>query len=151
MENTKETVEILNDLIEINNDRVKGFEKALSDVESGEELKAVFTEKIGESHRLKMQLAKEVEALGADAEAGTSFSGTLHRNWLDLKAKFTGHSEHSILEDCEFGEDAILKAYKSAIADEHLPAYLRDTLNDQLVVLQASHDEIKELRDSTVE
>jgi len=26
MENTKETVEILNDLIEINNDRVKGFE-----------------------------------------------------------------------------------------------------------------------------
>ena len=151
MENTKETVEILNDLIEINNDRIKGFEKALSDVESGEELKAVFTEKIGESHRLKMQLAKEVEVLGAETEQGTSFSGTLHRNWLDLKAKFTGHSEHSILEDCEFGEDAILKAYKSAIADEHLPAYLRDTLNDQLVVLQASHDEIKELRDSTVE
>lgn len=150
MENTKKTVEILNDLIEINNDRVKGFEKALGDVEDDAELKAIFTEKIGESHHFKMQLAKEVEVLGGDAEQGTSFSGTLHRNWLDMRAKFSGHSEHSILEDCEFGEDAILKAYKSAIADEHLPAYLRDMLNDQLVVLQASHDEIKALRDSTI-
>jgi len=151
MENTKETVAILNDLIEINNDRVKGFEKALNDVEDDAELRAVFTEKVGESHHLKMQLAKEVEALGSDAETGTSFSGTIHRNWLDLKAKFTGHSEHTILEDCEFGEDAILKAYKSALEEEHLPAYVRDILNDQLVVLQASHDEIKLLRDSTVE
>lgn len=151
MENTKETISILNDLIEINNDRVKGFEKALKDVEGDAELRAIFTEKIGESHQLKMQLAKEVEVLGGEAETGTSISGTIHRNWLDMKAKFTGHSEHSILEDCEFGEDAILKAYKSAITDEHLPAYLRDILNDQVTVLQASHDEIKALRDTTVE
>ena len=151
MENTKETIEILNDLIQINNDRVKGFEKALIDVEGDNELKLVFTEKIAESHRFRAELGREVEVLGGDAEAGTSFSGTLHRNWLDMKAKFTGHSEHSILEDCEFGEDAILKAYKTAVADEHLPAYLNDTLNDQLTVLQASHDEIKALRDSTVE
>jgi len=151
MENTTETVGILNDLIQINNDRVKGFEKALTDTEGDNELKAIFAEKIAESHRFRAELGREVEVLGGDAEAGTSFSGTLHRNWLDLKAKFTGHSEHSILEDCEFGEDAILKAYKDAIADEHLPAYLRDTLNNQLEVLQASHDEIKALRDSTVE
>ena len=151
MENTKETVGILNDLIEINNDRVKGFEKALHDVEGDAELRATFTEKIGESHHLKMQLAKEVEALGQNAETGTSVSGTIHRTWLDVRAKFTGHSEHTILEDCEFGEDAILKAYKSALEGEHLPAYVRDILNDQLVVLQSSHDEIKALRDSTVE
>ncbi len=151
MENTKETISILNDLIEINNDRVKGFEKALNDVEGDAELRAIFTEKIGKSHHLKMQLAKEVEALGGEAETGTSISGTIHRNWLDMKAKFTGHDEHTILEDCEFGEDAILKAYKSAITDEHLPAYLRDILNDQVTVLQASHDEIKALRDSTVQ
>ena len=151
MENTKETVGILNDLIEINNDRIKGFENALKDVEGDAELKATFTEKIGESHRLKMQLAKEVETLGQEAETGTSVSGTIHRTWLDVRAKFTGHSEHTILEDCEFGEDAILKAYKSALTEEHLPAYVRDILNDQLVVLQAAHDEIKALRDSAVQ
>ncbi len=151
MDNTKETIAILNDLIQINNDRVKGFEKALHDVEGDAELRAIFTEKIGESHHLKMQLAKEVEVLGGEAETGTSVSGTIHRTWLDMKAKFTGHDEHTILEDCEFGEDAILKAYKSALADEHLPAYLRDTLNDQVIVLQASHDEIKALRDSTIQ
>jgi len=150
MENVKETISILNDLIEINNDRIKGFERALNDVEDDAELRAIFTEKIGESHQFKLALAKEVEVLGSDAETGNSFSGTLHRTWLDLKAKFTGHDDKSILEECEFGEDAIKKAYNEALKDEHLPAYIRDILNDQLDVLIASHDEIKALRDSAV-
>lgn len=150
MESNKETVGILNDLIEINNDRIKGFENALKDVEQDADLKGIFAEKITESQKLKADLAKEVQVLGADAETGTSVSGTIHRTWLDIRAKFTGGSEKTVLEDAEFGEDAILKAYKSAL-EEHLPAYIRDILNEQQVTLQASHDEIKALRDSAVE
>jgi uncharacterized protein (TIGR02284 family) len=150
MESNKETVGILNDLIEINNDRIKGFENALRDTEDDQELRSIFTEKIAESQQFRSELSKEVQVLGSDAETGTSVSGTIHRTWLDVKAKFTGNSEKSILEECEFGEDAILKAYKSALEEEHLPAYIRDILNDQQVTLQASHDEIKALRDSAL-
>lgn len=150
MESNKETIGILNDLIEINNDRIKGFENALTELEGHQELRSVFTEKIAESQKFRSDLTEEVQVLGSDAETGTSVSGTIHRTWLEVKAKFTGHSEHSILEDCEFGEDAILKAYKTALSEEHVPAYIRDILNDQQTALKASHDEIKALRDSTV-
>jgi uncharacterized protein (TIGR02284 family) len=153
MENNKATIETLNDLIQINNDRIKGFENAVkesqesNDAESAE-LVAVFNNKILESQQLKATLAQEVQVLGETAETGNSISGTIHRTWLKLKADFTGHSEHSILEDCEFGEDAIKKAYQSALNEEHLPAYIRDILNDQKAIIDQSHDEIKALRDS---
>jgi uncharacterized protein (TIGR02284 family) len=150
MENTTATVEILNDLVQINNDRINGFERALNDLKEGDaNIRYLFTNCIGESHQFKMELATEVQALSSpkDVQNNTSVSGTLHRTWLDLKAKFTGSSTKSILEECEFGEDAILKAYKSALDEEFIPAYIREMLTKQQVILQKAHDEVKSLRD----
>jgi uncharacterized protein (TIGR02284 family) len=147
MESNKATIETLNDLVQINNDRIKGYENAVKETEDAE-LVSVFNNKILESQQFRSTLTEEVQVLGADGDTSTSVSGTIHRTWLELKAKFTGHSSHSILEDCEFGEDAIKKAYQSALEEEHLPAYLRDILNDQKMILDQSHDEIKALRDS---
>ncbi|WP_345100650.1 PA2169 family four-helix-bundle protein [Mucilaginibacter panaciglaebae] len=151
MENNKATIETLNDLVQINNDRIKGFEKAIketTEANNDQELIAVFNNKILESQQLKSTLAQEVQVLGGDADTDTSVSGTIHRTWLQVKASFTGHSEKSILEECEFGEDAIKKAYQSALEEEGLPAYIRDILNDQKSIIDQSHDEIKALRDS---
>jgi uncharacterized protein (TIGR02284 family) len=155
--NNNELIETLNDLVQINTDRTKGFENALTQLQSEgvvEEatsagLKTLFLSYIDQSRRFKMELAKEVEVLGSDIETDTSTSGKIHRAWIDLKTTFTGHSTHSILEECEFGEDAILKAYDSALEEEHIPAYIRDMLNDQLAELTEAHDEIKALRDNT--
>jgi uncharacterized protein (TIGR02284 family) len=72
----------------------------------------------------------------------------LHRAWISIKETFTGHSEKSTLEECEFGEDAIKKAYDSALEEESMPAYIREMLNKQYETLLASHNEIKALRDS---
>jgi uncharacterized protein (TIGR02284 family) len=156
MENTKEIIENLNDLVQINTDRIVGYENALHQIEEEEiqengvetGLRNLFLSHIDDSRRFKLQLAKEVEVLGANEETDTSTSGKLHRAWIDIKTTFTGHSKKSILEECEFGEDAIKKAYESALEDENLPAYLRDILNSQLSVLVEAHDEIKALRDS---
>ncbi|MES2809198.1 MAG: PA2169 family four-helix-bundle protein [Bacteroidota bacterium] len=151
MENNKATIETLNDLIQINNDRIKGFENAAQEAAEDAELVTVFNNKIVESQQLKATLAQEVQVLGETAETGTSISGTIHRTWLKVKADFTGHSERTILEECEFGEDAIKKAYQSALDEEYLPAYIRDILNDQKAIIDQSHDEIKALRDSVAE
>lgn len=151
MENNKAIIETLNDLVQINNDRIKGFENAIKETTEGnndQELISVFTNKILESQQLKATLAEEIQVLGGDAATDTSVSGAIHRTWLEVKAAFTGHSEKSILEECEFGEDAIKKAYQTAIDDENMPAYIRDILNDQKSIIDQSHDEIKALRDS---
>lgn len=154
--NSNNLIETLNDLVQINTDRTKGFENALKQLEeegvqeelTSSELKTLFLSYIDQSRQFRLQLAKEVEVLGGDTEMDTSTSGKIHRAWIDLKTTFTGHSTHSILEECEFGEDAILKAYDSAL-EENIPAYIRDMLNDQLAELTEAHDEIKALRDST--
>jgi len=151
MESNKETIETLNDLVLINNDRILGYENALKDLdENDEELRPVFLELIDQSHSFKVQLGTEIEVLGKDIEQGTSTSGKLHRTWLNLKATFSGHSEKSILEECEFGEDAIKKAYESALEEEGIPNYIKDILRDQQDELLEAHDEIKALRDSAV-
>ncbi|MDB5150621.1 MAG: family four-helix-bundle protein [Mucilaginibacter sp.] len=149
MENTQATVQILNDLVQINNDRIEGYQRASKDLKDGDtELKSLFTRLIGQSQGYKLALGTEVSAFGKDMETGTTTSGKIHRVWLDVKAAFTGHDTHDVLEECEFGEDAILKAYRTALEDENLPAYLRETISQQESELLDAHDEIKALRDS---
>ena len=149
MENTQATVQILNDLIQINNDRIEGYQRASKDLKDGDtDLKSLFTRFIGQSQGYRLALCTEVSAFGKDIETGTTTSGKIHRAWLDVKAAFTGHDTHNVLEECEFGEDAILKAYRTALEDENLPAYLRETISQQESELLDAHDEIKALRDT---
>lgn len=149
MEATKVNAEILNDLIQINNDRIVGYEKAMQEVRPEDaDLKALFVRMIGESHQYKMALATEVQALGKDAETGTTTSGKIYRAWMDVKAVFTGHDRKTILNNCEFGEDAAQRAYKMALDEEELSLNLRALINEQKIALKMSHDEIKRLRDA---
>lgn len=148
MANSSKNAEILNDLIQINNDRIEGYEKAIQELQPEDsDLKALFVKMIGESHKYKLALATEVQALGVDAETGTTGSGKIYRAWMDVKAIFTGHDRKTILNNCEFGEDAAQKAYQSALEDEDLSANLRAMVSEQKIDLKASHDQVKGLRD----
>lgn len=145
---TKETTAILNDLIQINNDRIEGYERAIKELKEGDQdLKALFTQMVGESHQYKLALASEVAASGEDIDTGTTNSGKIYRVWMDVKSAFTGNDRKSILANCEFGEDAAQKAYKLALEDDDVPAYINSLIADQKESLKLSHDRIKELRD----
>ena len=148
MENTKKTIEVLNDLIQINNDRITGYERALKELKDEDsDLRTLFTSFIDQSRQLKMALGKEVQALGADMDTGTTGSGKIYRAWMDVKALFTGHDRHTVLENCEFGEDAAQKAYKTALETENLPAFLFALISRQKEQLKSAHNEVKALRD----
>ena len=148
MQNTKETIEVLNDLIQINNDRITGYEKAIKETKAeDEDLKILFATMIAESHRNKIALATEIQTMGAEVENGTTTSGKIYRAWMDVKAVFTGHDRHTVLANCEAGEDAAKRAYRTALEHESLPAFIRELLVQQAGALLASHDEIKSLRD----
>ena len=152
METTAMTSEVLNDLIQINNDRIEGYQKALRELKDEDgDLRDLFISMIDESHNCKMELATEVAANKTDIATGTTGSGKVYRVWMDLKSTFTGHDRHSILAECEGGEDAAQKAYASALEEEHLPAYIRTLVSDQKDLLKTSHDAIKALRDDKYE
>lgn len=147
MQNTKETIEVLNDLIQINNDRITGYEKAIKETKpEDDDLKVLYATMIAESHRIKIALATEVQSMGAEVEQGTTTSGKIYRAWMDVKAVFGGHDRHTVLSNCEAGEDAAQRAYRMAL-EHDLPTYIRELLIQQQQALKASHDEIKTLRD----
>lgn len=149
METKEKAVEVLNDLIEINNDRVVGYERAIEETEAEDsDLKSIFSQMASESKQYKQALSNLVVSLGGETEKGTTASGKIYRAWMDVKATFTGHSRKSVLENCEFGEDAAQKAYRTALQDEDLPASLRELVMQQQQALKLSHDKIKLMRDS---
>lgn len=144
-------VETLNDLVAINNDRIVGYERALKELkEEDTDLRPLFLSMIEESNEVKNELGREVEVYKGDITTGTTGSGKLYRAWMDVKAVFTGHDRHTVLANCERGEDAAQKAYQDALDSKELPGYLLDMIYDQQQMLKASHNEIKAFRDNEV-
>jgi uncharacterized protein (TIGR02284 family) len=154
MENTVNsgTVEVLNDLIEINNDRIEGYEKAAREtVNDPNSLNELYTKMAAQSKDIVSELRRSVTNLGGTAEEGTTMSGKIYRAWMDVKSAFTTDDTRSTLELCEFGEDAAQKAYTTALAsDEFLPTDIRTIIANQKADLKLSHDVIKRYRDASV-
>jgi uncharacterized protein (TIGR02284 family) len=148
MEKSKEVVEVLNDLVMINNDRITGYERAVKELKQNDnDLKMLFDQMIIESQKIKSDLAHEIQVLHGDVEKGSTEMGKIYRAWMDVKAVFTGDSRHTVLSNCEAGEDAAAqKAYKKALETDRLPAFLRELLTSQQSTLKESHDEIRDLR-----
>ena len=112
MEKSREVVEVLNDLVMINNDRINGYQRAIKELKSGDtDLKTLFDQMIVESQQIKSDLAHEIQVLHGDVENGTTEMGKIYRVWMDVKAIFTGDDRHTILSNCEAGEDAVQRAY----------------------------------------
>jgi uncharacterized protein (TIGR02284 family) len=149
MANNEKTIDVLNDLVRINHDRVAGYEKAIDELKTeDEDLKVLFRKYTSDSRQFAQELTLEVNRLGGDAAEGTTNSGKVYRVWMDLKAAFTGKDRQTILDNCEFGEDAAQKAYDMALnAEVELDTPLRDLVVRQKAELRVGHDEVKRLRD----
>lgn len=152
MQATNEKLEeVLNDLIEINNDRITGYQKAIDETKDIDvDLQAVFAKMADESRGYKAELTQAVTRLGGDpVSTATTNSGKIYRVWMDVKATFSGHDRQAVLENCEFGEDAAQKAYKMALAsDAEMDAETRQLITTQQSSLKTSHDLIKKYRDA---
>ena len=144
------TAEALNDLIRINNDRIRGYEKAAEETKAKDtDLQAIFRQMAAESRSYVNDLREYVDASGGDPVSSTTTAGKIYRAWMDVKATFTGKDRKAILASCEYGEDAAQKAYETALSsDAELPAETRQLIMDQKASLRRSHDRIKQLRDA---
>jgi len=158
MANSQETIEILNDLVLINNDRIAGYEKAMDELKSKSsadqedlDLIVLFQKMIDDSRDIRNALGKEVQVLGGEMAEGTMTSGKIYRAWMDIRAMFTGKDRHTVLANCEAGEDAAQKAYKEALEEEVIPHFLYEMISNQKEILKGSHDEIKALRDQAAQ
>ena len=125
--------EVLNDLIKINHDRIEGYERAVEDTRNKDtDLQAIFHRMADESKQYAAELESEVQKAGGEPADDTTVSGKIYRVWMDLKSAVTGKARKSILESCEYGEDAAQKAYEEALKDTtDLPTNVRQIIVNQ--------------------
>jgi len=147
MDNEK-SVGVLNSLIEINNDRIEGYETASKETDESD-LKTMFSEFIQTSQKCKQELLDEVRKCGGTPEEGTRTTGKFFRVWMDVKAALTGKDRKFILDSCEYGEDQAVDAYKKALKNpEDLSSDQQNLVNKQYALIKAGHDKVKSMRDS---
>ncbi|RYZ28665.1 MAG: PA2169 family four-helix-bundle protein [Chitinophagaceae bacterium] len=146
MENSKQ-ISALNNLIEINNDRVEGYETAAKETNDTDLQRLFATLKVTSFDNLS-ELRAEVLRLGGEVEEGTRVTGKFFRVWMDVKAALTGNNRGVILDSCEFGEDKALEAYETALENRaDLSSEQVMLIQSQQVKLRADHDRVKALRD----
>ncbi len=143
---SKETISVLNDLIETSKDGEKGFRECAEDLKSPQ-LKTTMVQRAQDCASAAAELQQLVRSLGGDPETSTSMSGDMHRRWVDLKSMITGKDDEAILNECERGEDVALKSYRKAL-EKDLPADVRAVVEKQLQGVQRNHDQVKALRDA---
>jgi len=150
MKTNEKTYDVLNDLIQINNDRIEGYERAAKETASEDsDLRSLFLSMASESRRYANELTQYVSQAGKEPAEGTTGSGKIYRAWMDVKATFTGKDRKAILASCEYGEDAAQKAYDEALStDAELPTEIRQLITEQKSSLRKSHDKIKRMRDT---
>lgn len=148
MENEK-TISVLNKLIEINNDRVEGYDTAAKETDSAE-LKSLFSGLQSTSTNNLSELRSQVSKLGGEPEEGTRITGKFFRAWMDVKAALTGNDRQTILNSCEFGEDKALETYEDVLNDDSskLSGEQLEIVRNQQSKLRADHDKVKALRDA---
>jgi uncharacterized protein (TIGR02284 family) len=145
----KESISLLNDLIETSKDGQKGFEESAKDLKSPQ-LQQFFRDHALDCAKAVRELQTEVRALGGDPETSGSVSGSVHRAWVNLKSSVTGKSDEAVLNEVERGEDHALKAYRDAekkAAEKNLPVNVVALIRQQLAGVQRNHEQVKLLRD----
>jgi uncharacterized protein (TIGR02284 family) len=139
----------LNQLAEINNHRIQGYEKAISETED-EFLANLFINIAAHSRYFKSDLSKGILLLGGETTNATKTSDDFIQAWIFIKAALLGKRKKEILESCEFEENLTLETYKAILnEDDHiLTDDLRRLIEMQRQELQLDCNLVKELKES---
>lgn len=140
MENTK-TIEVLNKLVRINNDRIEGYQSAIKETIE-EDLKAMFSRFAQTSHKCKNELVDEIITLGGTPDEGQHAAGRFFGVWADMKVALEEHDRKTIFDSCEFGEDMTIGTYGRVLYDaSHLSIGLHNMVQMQygLIKIEKGH------------
>ncbi len=145
MEIKQGNVELLNDLIQINCDRITGYKKAILEIgNSDPDLRSFFGEMANISSENVAALRKYVHEEGGHPADKSATKGEIYRGWMSLEVSFSGNDRKAILDSCEFGEGAAQKAYDLALeSGVELPNEIRKLIKIQKTGLKMSLMSIK--------
>jgi uncharacterized protein (TIGR02284 family) len=144
----KDQDKIIDNLIETLKDGQEGFTQAAESVKDPQ-LKAVFDEYSRQRGRFAVELRSKAQSADErESDMSGSAAGALHRGWINLKSALTRGDDHSILAECERGEDSAVEEFRKAL-NNGLSARVQEIVSRPYVQIKEAHDRVKNLRDTT--
>ena len=145
--NTIKTIECLNALIVLNNDRIEGYETAQKETDDLA-LNKAFSDFQSTSFKCKSELVAEVINLHGKPQQGIREPGKFFENWLEVKNALVQNNIDYVLESCLSSEIYVLEFYKNELIqnNEIHTSLIAELLNKQYSLLKNDYDIIQQLK-----
>jgi uncharacterized protein (TIGR02284 family) len=134
---------VLNHLIETCRDSARGY-RAAATLVSSQALSAQFLETAAERERFAEELLPHAQRMGGDDATDGTTAASLHRRWMDLKARLTQHDDQGVLAEVLRGDTVTLRTYETAL-HELLPASVRGVVEEQEQKVRQLHTRLEGL------
>ena len=141
-----EILDEIEEILEKNEDARKGYEKAAENADSSE-LASYFREKASSRKQFNAELKRELKTAYPDYDEDGSFTGKLHRAWMDVKNLFSADDDEAMLEESINGDKAAINEYNDVIEYDNLAPGLKNLLLSQRNKIQADIAENSSLED----
>lgn len=128
--NNKEVIKCLNELLTKNYDSEKGYKTAAENVRDPK-LISMFNRYGKQRYDFGHAIKNEIKLIGGEPDKGTSFTGDVHRAWMDFKIAFTDDNKEQMLAECVRGEKACLEDYNDKLDKIAMPASTRNMIIGQ--------------------
>lgn len=141
-----ELLDELEEILEKNIDAERGYSKAAEKAENPA-LKRYFENKSRERREFNSDLKTQIKAAYSDFDEDGSFTGSIHRTWMDLKSIFSANDDEAMLEESIRGDKAAVEEYDDVLEEESLPVGLRNLLLNQRTKIKTDLERNKTLED----
>lgn len=141
----EETVKKLQKLIQANIDAYDGLRESAEKVKD-QNVARLFSKLAAERSAMAEELKNYVEWNGEEPEDDGSFVASVHRAWINVRAKLNSGDAYVILIEAERGEDHIKEAYEDVLK-ETAGSAMNDVLQQQYAKVKAGHDQVRDMRD----
>lgn len=142
----KDTVNVLQGIIEKNYDAEKGYKKAMQDAKNPA-LKNFLKQQALQRSTFATAIDKELRDLGEEPKESGSITGSLHRAWIDIKSSVAGNDDEAVLEEVIRGEKASVDEYEDVMKKHTLAPKIQNILQSQLRDIQGTLNRVKTLED----
>lgn len=144
----EKVVSVLSELAEFIKDGNLGYKKAAEET-TDEQLKSIFMGYSQQRAGFLTEVNGLITRFGGNPEHSGTVKGSIYRQWMDVKATFTGTDRESIINSCLYGEEWAHKAYKDALDSNELPMEVRTVVENQYRASQEAYRKLQQIK-STV-
>lgn len=137
-----EKIHTLNDLIEITRDSATFYNDAAKAVPNPA-LKSLFGEMASSKNGLVGAMSREVRAEGATPATHGTVRGLWDKLYGEVRTQF-GDANYGYVSQLESSEDRLMKAFNEVVADDDVPASIKQTVSSYLPTIRSHHDMMRD-------